>query len=326
MPLETFAARLIAETLGSGSLNEYPEAPRHDQLLRRALRRRRVTLRPVGESSQVFVFGGVVVGGMDSVVTTLVSAHARRITADAQLLRRHLEIQELPLPAEDAAAARRAPGEASGPSRVRAFVVGDRVCCSLLRVPATVLGDGRSTLAQLILHDAGVRSRHALLADSAVPGPVHAPTGTDVPAGTDVSTSRGVSTSTGASTSTDVATSTVQSRLRDRGFDPEQVPAEGSLMQLQDSAELASGGLTIDVTGMLPDALHELAAEAVMAVPGLYAAAVDLLVPDLESAEDALVLTVLPDADIRPAHMPAYGESRDVAGAIADEILLRASR
>lgn len=296
MPLETFAARLIAETLGSGSLNEYPEAPRHDQLLRRALRRRRVTLRPVGESSQVFVFGGVVVGGMDSVVTTLVSAHARRITADAQLLRRHLEIQELPLPAEDAAAARRAPGEASGPSRVRAFVVGDRVCCSLLRVPATVLGDGRSTLAQLILHDAGVRSRHALLADSAVPGPGEAPTGT------------------------------VQSRLRDRGFDPEQVPAEGSLTQLQDSAELASGGLTIDVTGKLPDALHELAAEAVMAVPGLYAAAVDLLVPDLESAEDALVLTVLPDADIRPAHMPAYGESRDVAGAIADEILLRASR
>ncbi|KUG59868.1 hypothetical protein [Nesterenkonia jeotgali] len=296
MPPETFAARLIAETLGSGSLNEYPEAPRHDQLIRRALRRRRVTLRPVGENSQVFVFGGVVVGGMDSVVTTLVSAHARRITADAQLLRRHLEIQELPLPAEDAAAARRAPGEASGPSRVRAFVVGDRVCCSLLRVPATVLGDGRSALAQLVLHDAGVRSRHALLADSAVPGPGEAPTGT------------------------------VQSRLRDRGFDPEQVPAEGSLMQLQDSAELASGGLTIDVTGMLPDALHELAAEAVMAVPGLYAAAVDLLVPDLESAEDALVLTVLPDADIRPAHMPAYGESRDVAGAIADEILLRASR
>lgn len=262
----------------------------------------------------MFVFGGVVVGGMDSVVTTLVSAHARRITADAQLLRRHLEIQELPLPAEDAAAAHRAPGEASGPSRVRAFVVGDRVCCSLLRVPATVLGDGRSTLAQLILHDAGVRSRHALLADSAVPRPVQAPTGTDVPA------------SSGVATSTGVSASTVQSRLRDRGFDPEQVPAEGSLTQLQDSAELASGGLTIDVTGKLPDALHELAAEAVMAVPGLYAAAVDLLVPDLESAEDALVLTVLPDADIRPAHMPAYGESRDVAGAIADEILLRASR
>ncbi|MGJ9372670.1 hypothetical protein [Nesterenkonia sp. CF4.4] len=252
MPSETVAARLIAETLGSRTLNEYPESPRHDQLLRRALRRRRVTLKSVGENSQVFVFGGVVVGGMDAAVTTLVSAHARRITADPNLLRRHLQIQEVPLATEESPAMpaeaghepeQRTSVEPAAPSTIRAFVVGERVCASLLRLPPA-----------------------------------------------------------------------------------EQAPAPDEAGQPQDSAEIAAGGLSIDVTAVLADALHELAVEAVMAVPGLFAAAVDLEVPDLESAESAVVRSVLPDADISEAHLPAYGEPRDVAGAIADEILLRASR
>lgn len=300
MPTEESAIRLIRETLGSRSLNEYPEAPRHDQLLRRALRRRRVTLKPVGEHSQVFVFGGVVVGGMDSVVTTLVSAHARRIVADPQLLRRHLELQEVPLlaqPVESVQPAESAePVERAAPATIRAFVVGERVSASLLRLPATVFGDGGSTLEQLLQADARARSRHALLSSTALPS------------------------SSGASTPV------AREQLRQRGLDPDAVPAEGSLVRLQDSLAISAGGLSIDVTTTLPDALHELAVDAVMAVPGLFAAAVDLQVPDLESAEGAVVMAVLPDADISLAHLPGYGEPRDVAGSIAEEILLRASR
>ncbi|MBO0595302.1 hypothetical protein I2485_05210 [Nesterenkonia sp. E16_7] len=321
MPTEESTTRLIRKTLGSRSLNEYPEAPRHDQLLRRALRRRRVTLKPVGEHSQVFVFGGVVVGGMDSVVTTLVSAHARRIVADPLLLRRHLELQEVPLPAEPVEGAEStqpvesvesedstqsvpptelsAPTDAeelAAPSTVRAFVVGERVSASLLRLPATVLGDGSSTLEQLLHADARARSRHALLSSTALPS------------------------------TSEASAPAAREKLRQRGLDPEEVPTEGALVRLQDSLAISAGGLSIDVTTTLPDALHELAVDAVMAVPGLFAAAVDLQVPDLESTEGAVVLAVLPDADISLAHLPGYGEPRDVAGAIAEEILLRASR
>lgn len=306
MPPETAAARLIVETLGSRPLNEYPEALSQDQLLRRALRRRRVTLKPVGEYSLVFVFGGVVVGGMDSAVTTLVSAHARRITADPQLLRRHLQLQEVPLPAEPGGTEPAGPDPAdtdpvdtavaAAPSLIRAFVVGERVCSSLLRLPATVLGNGRSALSQLIQADAQARSRHALLPGTAVP------------------------------VSADGTSPAVDEQLRDQDLDPQQVPEKDTLVQLQDSPEISAGALTIDVTTVLPDALHGIAVEAIMAVPGLFAAAVDLQVPDLASAEGAVVLSVLPDADISLAHLPAYGEPRDVAGAIADEILLRASR
>ncbi|MBE1514692.1 hypothetical protein [Nesterenkonia halotolerans] len=323
MPPETIDARLIIDTLANRSMNAFAEVPRHDQLIRLALRRRRVELRPVGERSLVFVFGGVVVGGMDATVTTLVSAHARRITSDPNLLRRHLEIQEIPVepqvvtmePAEPQAAALEpgaepeATGEAPAEQQaaepepqtadessqtpappansVRVFVVGDRVCAALLRVSPVVLGDGTSTLRELLEQDAVARGRHALVASPPEWDP------TAQAAGSDVDT---------------------------------RVPASNELVHLGESREISGGGLHIDLTDEFPDSLQELAVEAVAAVPGLNAAAVDLEVIDLETAEGAFVRAVLPEADISPAHYPAYGDSHDVAGAIAEEILLRASR
>ena len=334
MPSETAAARLIVDTLGSHPMNEYADVPRHDQLIRMALRRRRVEIRPVGERSLVFVFGGVVVGGMDATVTTLVSAHARRVTANPQLLRRHLEIQDVAVeasdepraeqpgedsaaelsseaeevrigaPAEEAAAAptenedaAAAPAEDSAPisgngpassSNVRVFVVGDRVCAALLRVPLLVLGDGQSSVRELLDHQALARGKHALLAR-------------------------------GPALPSDESLSAL-------GVSPSRVPSAGELLLLEDPSALSENVLTIDVTASMPDSLLELAVEAVAAVPGLNAAAADLEIIDLESAEGAVVSAVIPEADIRPAHFPAYGEPHDVAGAIAEEILLRASR
>jgi len=334
MPSETAAARLIIDTLGSHPMNEYADVPRHDQLIRMALRRRRVEIRPVGERSLVFVFGGVVVGGMDATVTTLVSAHARRITANPQLLRRHLEIQDVAVealdepradqPADDSAAepsdeaqeagsgvpagdaaaapaenedAAGAPTENSAPisgngsaasSNVRVFVVGERVCAALMRVPLLVLGDGQSSVRQLLDRQAVARSKHVLLAR-------------------------------GPALPSDESLSAL-------GVSPSRVLAAGELLQLEDSSALSENALTIDVTDAMPDSLLELAVEAVAAVPGLNAAAADLEIVDLESAEGAVVSAVIPEADIRPAHFPAYGEPHDVAGAIAEEILLRASR
>ncbi|GAA1138640.1 hypothetical protein [Nesterenkonia lutea] len=298
MPPETSDARLIIDTLSTQPMNEHAEVPRHDQLIRKALRWRRVELRPVGERSLVFVFGGVVVGGMDATVTTLVSAHARRITADPTLLRRHLEIQDIAV-AQDPRAAEDEPGSAeeSSPgasaavtlsSSVRVFVVGDRVCAALLLLPAMVLGDGRSTLRELIARDSQARGRHVLLA---------AP-----------------------------PTQATQPTLHEQPEELARVPEAQELVRLGDSLEMRTGGLSVDVTEAIHESLHELAVEAVAAVPGLNAAAVDLEIPDLGSADGAFVRAVLPDADISPAHFPAYGDSRDVAGAIAEEILLRASR
>ncbi|WP_218220811.1 hypothetical protein [Nesterenkonia sp. Act20] len=301
MPPETIDARMIIDTLANRSMNACTEVPRHDQLIRLALRRRRVELRPVGERSLVFVFGGVVVGGMDATVTTLVSAHARRITADRNLLRRHLEIQEIPVEPQTAEAAPEpqmigeapsAPGESSQISprpanSVRVFVVGDRVCAALLRVPAVVLGDGTSTLRELREKDAEARGRHALLASPLEWEPTTQATGS--------------------------------------GEDT-RVPTAKEPVFLGESPEVSAGGVHIDLTAEFPEALQELAVEAVAAVPGLNAAAVDLEVDDIETAEGAFVRAVLPEADISPAHYPAYGDSHDVAGAIAEEILLRASR
>ena len=82
----------------------------------------------------------------------------------------------------------------------------------------------------------------------------------------------------------------------------------------------------MDITDQLSDDLQDLAVDGLWSIPGLNAAAVDLLVPSLDSAEDAVVLEVNPYANITEFHYPAYGESRRVADAIMEQILERASR
>ena len=86
------------------------------------------------------------------------------------------------------------------------------------------------------------------------------------------------------------------------------------------------GGIAVDVTELLDPSLTELAADALWSVPGLAAGAVDLWVPQLDSAAEAVVLGLDVEAGVVTHHLPALGEARDVAGAIVDQLLIRASR
>ncbi|WP_261624577.1 hypothetical protein [Nesterenkonia marinintestina] len=84
--------------------------------------------------------------------------------------------------------------------------------------------------------------------------------------------------------------------------------------------------LTVDVTDQLTTAVRELAADAVGALPGLGAASVHVLTPDLGSADDAVVTGLDVTPDIRTFHRPDIGRGRDAAGALAEKLLRRASR
>jgi len=70
--------------------------------------------------------------------------------------------------------------------------------------------------------------------------------------------------------------------------------------------------------------LFALAVDAVRAVPGLGLAGVDLIVPDVRSADGAVILELNVGANIRVHHYPTYGRPRDVAGAIVDEMMATA--
>lgn len=169
---------------------------------------------------------------------------------------------------------------------VRAFVVGDRVVAAATRVPAYVVGDGVSTVAQLVAAKLAVRRENAYLARMPI-----------------------------------VVDS---AHLERSGLHPEAVPAPTEVVTVNDVANLHQGGENIDVTDRLHPGLAALAVAAAHAVPGLAVAGVDLMTPSVTEPAGAVVLEANTSANLSVHHLPAHGEPRDVGGAIVDEMLARA--
>lgn len=171
---------------------------------------------------------------------------------------------------------------------VRAFVVGDRLAAAAVRVPAYVVGDGRTAVDELVRRKRADRESNAYLAR--MPFVVDG------------------------------------AHLRRAGLDEESVPDAGEVVTLNGVTNLHQGGENVDVTDDLGDELAGLAVAVARAVPGLEVAGVDLLVPSLGDASGAVVLEANTSANLSVHHVPAHGEPRDVGGAIVDRMLARAGR
>lgn len=170
---------------------------------------------------------------------------------------------------------------------VRVYVVGESAVSAVVRVPAYVVGDGRTRLSELYAAAVKPRSRHAHLTE-------HTPRLADLPIG-----------------------------QWDLGED--SVLAAGVFQPLSENTSIRGGAVSVDVTEELNHDIKTLAIDAAWAVPGLKAGGVDLLVPSLDRVDDAVVLEVNVAANILPHTYPALGKSRDVAGALVD-LLIRTSR
>ena len=92
-------------------------------------------------------------------------------------------------------------------------------------------------------------------------------------------------------------------------------------MVLNSSSNLHTGGENVDITDLAHPGLLDLAVEVTRAIPGLGLAGVDLMARDIDSPDGAVVLEANVRANIRVHHYPAYGRSRDVAGAIVDAMI-----
>lgn len=320
----------------------------HDALLHRAARRKRITVKQISESNRIFFLSDVVVGGMDAAITSLVSHQARRISRSKQMTKRYLEASEVPTPKgkainttefsravkymkalgrpvavkpssgrtgkgittnvttetqlrqawSRAMAARSATSEskyqmvveAHHPGLdVRVFVVGQQAVGAVARIPLYIVGDGVTTVGGLADAEIERRQANAYLAG-------RQPEVTD-------------------------------EFLAPVGLTRASVVEMGRIQLLTPIADTArGGGLAVDITDLLSDDLQDLAVDGLWSIPGLNAAAVDLLVPSLDTADGAVVLEVNPYANIAEFHYPAYGEPRRVADAIMEQILDRASR
>ena len=320
----------------------------HDQLLQRAAQRKRITIKKITDSNQLFFLSGVVVGGMDGVVTSLVSHQARRISRSKAATKRYLASAEVPTPRGRAlspvnysravkymrflgkpltikpSSGRTAKGitvNVTGEAQlraawqeamaarpvtletrylilmeqyvpgldVRAYVVGDQVVGAVARLPFYVVGDGITSVGQLADDELARRRPNEYLKS-------RQPEVTDA-------------------------------FLEPVGLTRLSVLPPGRLQFLTAIADTARGrGIAVDVLDLLGEEVRDLAVDGLWAIPGLGAAAVDLVVPQLGTAEGAVVLEVSPTANIMQFHYPSYGEPRKVNDAVLEEVLERASR
>ena len=174
-------------------------------------------------------------------------------------------------------------------SDYRLLVVGDKLVAAARREPPLVVGDGHSTVRQLV---------EKVNADPRR-GDGHANSLTKI-------------------RFDEIALA----RLKEQGMDADSVPAKGARVVLRNNANLSTGGSATDVT----DDVHpEVSARAVMAAQmvGLDVCGVDLVVESvlkpLEEQNGGIV-EVNAAPGLRMHLQPSFGKGRDVGSAIIDSM------
>ena len=172
-------------------------------------------------------------------------------------------------------------------SDYRLLVVGDKMVAAARREPPLVVGDGTSSVRQLV--------------DKV---------------NSDPRRGDGHATSLTKIRFDDIALA----RLKEQGFNADSVPAKGTRVVLRNNANLSTGGTATDVT----DDVHpEVASRAVMAAQmvGLDVCGVDVVVESvlkpLEEQHGGIV-EVNAAPGLRMHLQPSFGKGRDVGSAIID--------
>lgn len=169
----------------------------------------------------------------------------------------------------------------------RVTVVGDRVVAASERIPAFVVGDGYSSIVQLV----------EIVNQDPLRGGEHEKPLTKI-----------------------TIDSIVLLVLAKQGLTPESLPAKGEIIYLRENANLSTGGIAVDVTGRIHPETIQLVLRAVRLV-GLDVAGVDLVAVEPGKPldhENGAIIEINAAPGIRMHHYPAKGKARNVAGAIVD--------
>ncbi|MBF0213157.1 MAG: ATP-grasp domain-containing protein, partial [Magnetococcales bacterium] len=162
---------------------------------------------------------------------------------------------------------------------VRLLVVGKQAVGAFVREPANVIGDGKSTIRQLVLRKNTARRKL-----------MYAP-----PIKSD---------------------ERMTQLLRKVGYDVTSVPKRGEMVFLNNIANVSAGGDSIAIFDHVHESYHALAVRAVEAFPGLEYAGVDFLIQDFTrpaTADNYVILEINANAAMTGAMFPVFGKSVPVA-------------
>lgn len=173
----------------------------------------------------------------------------------------------------------------------RIVVVGDEVIAAILREPGSVVGDGKRTVAELMMHK-NLRRRlnphlwgRPIMYDDAA-----------------------------------------RYQLERVQMTLDSVPPKGQRVMLSNSNSLSQGGDSTDVLDEMHPSIKEAAVKAVKAVPGLAFCGVDFLIEDHTkplAEQVAGICELNAHAAIGNCEYPLYGKPRQVAKAFMDECVER---
>ena len=169
----------------------------------------------------------------------------------------------------------------------RLLVVGNKLVAAALREPAHVIGNGHSTVRELV---------------------------------DEVNRDPRRSDGHGSVLSRIKIDATATAVLAERGYQPESVPAAGVKVLIRGNANLSTGGTATDVTDLVHPEVARRAVDAVRMV-GLDIAGIDIVAKDISRPlreQNGAVIEVNAGPGLRMHLAPSHGEPRPVARAIVD--------
>lgn len=164
----------------------------------------------------------------------------------------------------------------------RIYVIGDGVGGAVKRIPANIVGDGVSTISELIENKNLIRMQNPFLSKGLIK----------------------------------IDKEVVQ-YVQNAGFDLDSVLDNDALLFLRGKANASAGGDVIDVTDDIPSGVKEVAVKAVKAIPELSHCGVDVLFDSVLNI--ANVIEINSRAQIGVNMYPTNGIGRDIPSAIIDE-------
>lgn len=164
---------------------------------------------------------------------------------------------------------------------IRIYVLDDNVIAATNRLPANVIGDGRSTVTQLINEKNQQRK--------SVPHLYFRPI-------------------------------IIDARLRNvierQGYTLDTILKKGERLFVREVSNISTGGDPVDVTDQLTDEQRKIAIAATKAIPGLVHCGVDMIVP--EDSKSGVILEVNTRPGIGSHLFPIEGKARDIPKELID--------
>ncbi|MFI2812795.1 acylphosphatase [Microbulbifer zhoushanensis] len=158
---------------------------------------------------------------------------------------------------------------------LRVVVVGGKAVAALSRIPAHVIGDGKSTIQQLVDRKNLQREKNPSLQIDLI---------------------------------------TRFDLLKHNGRSMEDVPEKGEYVQLTSVANTSAGGDAVQLLHLVPQEVVEVAEKAARCFPGLNQTGVDLMVDDRGEKVQCHVIEINSNPGICDAVFPSYGSPVNVPG------------